>query len=223
MIYKLVVRMQIQNAIPPPDLIKLFDFLDSDTPATWEWVISYLIKQGFIVPTQRNPFEQVSLQVAKFVTMTYRGDIKAFARKMRNAFRVRKHRKNKDVATLSISLDKATAAKLSQMSKGHKKTEIVALLIQNNYQGFLAVERELRAQLAEAKKQRDFEKQQKLLKTSIKTKSQTNNQTECATEELRDGIAALYDIIFAANEQGREIDDQSLLQATKIYYAAFAK
>lgn len=211
--------MQIQNAIPPPDLTKLFDFLDSDTPTTWKWVVGYLIKQGLTVPPQSNQFERAPLQVAKFLQMTYQGDIKVFARKMRNAFRVRKHRKNKDVETLSISLDKATAAQLSKMSKGRKKTEVVTLLIQDNYQGFLAVERERRAQLAEAKKHRDFEKQQKQLNMSTKIKSQTNN----ATAELRDGIAALYDIIFAANESGRKIDGQTLLQATKIYYAAFAK
>jgi hypothetical protein len=215
--------MQIENTIPDPDLIKLFTFLDSDTPATWEWVIGYFSKHGVAFPRQHNPYENLSSQVAKFTARAYLGDKKAFARKMRSAYGVRKHRKNKDVVTLSISLDKATSGQLSLMSKGRKKTEVVSQLINNNYQEFLAREDERRYQLAEAKKKRDLEKQLKKPIKLTETKLQTDGHGESSKEELQEAIAALYEIIFSANENCRKISYKCLLKATKIYYTAFLK
>lgn len=213
----------MQKAIPTPELVNLFDFLDSDTPSTVTWVINYLIKKRFVSLPQIHPHQAVSTQVANFVIGTYSGDIKEFARKMSNTYRVRKHRSNSDAKILSVRLDKITSSQLAQMSKGRKKSEVVTQLIKNNYQGFLASEKERRAQLAEAKKQKELQKQQTQLSKSINVQLQVNSQNECITEEFRDGIAALYDIIFKANENGEKISNQSLLLATKIYYAAFAK
>lgn len=213
----------MQNATPTPELVNLFDFIDSDTPSTVTWVINYLVKKRFLSVPQIHPHQAVSTQVANFVIGTYPGDIKEFARKMSNTYRVRKHRSNSDAKTLSVRLDKVTSSQLAQMSKGRKKSDVVTLLIQNNYQGFLAGEKERRTQLAEAKKQKEFQKQQKQLSKSMSVQLQANSQNECKTEEFRDGIAALYDIIFKANENGEKINDESLLLATKIYYAAFAK
>lgn len=213
----------MQNGISNPELVNLFDFLDSDTPSTVTWVMNYLIKKHFVSLPQIHPHQAVSTQVANFVIGTYPGDIKEFARKMSNTYRVRKHRSNSDAKILSVRLDKVTSSKLAQMSKGRKKSDIVTQLIENNYQEFLASENERRAQLAEAKKQKELQKQQTQLSKSIKVQLQVNNQNECINEELRNGIAALYDIIFRANENGEKISEQILLEATKIYYAAFAK
>ncbi|MBU1309123.1 MAG: hypothetical protein KKE30_06280 [Gammaproteobacteria bacterium] len=213
--------MQIHTQITPPELIKLFDFLDSETPATREWVTAYFIKQGLHFNLPATPYATLSMQASQFSAAAFQGEVKGFAQKMRSAFRVRKHRE--DMVTLSISLDKATADKLSQMSKGRNKTKVVTQLIDNNYHLFLASEKERRFQLAEAKKQREYEKLQKQPIRSVSTKLQINSNDESVTNELHDGIAALYDIIFTMNESERKIDDQILLQATKIYYAAFAK
>jgi len=52
--------------------------------------------------------------------------------------------------------------------------------------------------------------------------TQLNGRTSDRAD-LEEVIAKLYDILFSANVQNRVIDDMTLLQATKIYYAAFEK
>ncbi|MGL4936289.1 MAG: hypothetical protein ACRC5E_00320, partial [Shewanella sp.] len=72
---------------------------------------------------------------------------------------MRKHRLNKDVTSLSISLDKNVANQLTQMCKGHNKTVIISHLITHNYQFFLASKEAEKEKLAAEKMSLKMEKE----------------------------------------------------------------
>ena len=207
-------------------LIKLFDFLDSETLEARYWVKSYLTKQGMLAPSEAllsvesYVFNLVNSQIQNF------SEIEKLARKMRNAWRVRRHRQNEHVRTLSVGLERSVSAKLAQMSKGTTQADVITLLIEGNYPAFLTMKNEQKVKAAEAKRilqmKRDNDRHQRLLSKFLANATEIDNQPDLK-DDLREGLANLYNIIFLANEQGRAIDDQTLLQATKIYYAVFAK
>lgn len=218
--------------LPYPDIIKLFNFLDSETIAARNWIKLYLAKQGvFLEPNPAN-IESVRVNLVQIFTSQGRtqADIELFARKMGNAWRVKKHRQSKGRVSVSLTLDNSVAAHLSQMSKGKTKTDVITRLIQGNYQEFLTQENIQKAKLAEKKNilqmQRESNKfEKRFSKPSVPTQ-QPSLQLEllqAKADDLRSGIAKLYDLIFSAHEQGQTIEDQFLLEATKIYYAAFNK
>ena len=158
-------------------------------------------------------------------------DVRLFARNMRNAWRVRKHRLNKDVTTLSISLDKQVSNQLTQMCKGQNKTEIITRLITNNYPYFLDAQKAEKEKLAEEKQALQMEKERRLRANQLQkhlpiVKTAAEQQVEPmleVVEDLKKSIAKLYDMIFLANQEKLEIDDAMLIDATKVYYSVFSK
>jgi hypothetical protein len=213
--------------IPYPELVKLFDFLDSDTPSSKIWVQRYLTKHGIglSLHTYQVPLKQYATEQVRQLGLTHT-DIKLFAQRMGNAWRTRKHRQKKDVVSLSVSIEKSVADHLSIMSKGRKKADVVSMLIQNNFQAFLVEENLRKDKRAEEKRilkmQCSHAFHEKLLNRPPTETTQVVSQAIQA-EEFKEAIAQLYDIIFSANERCEAIDDQTLIQATKIYYAAFNK
>ncbi|ABO23120.1 hypothetical protein SHLO109777_11700 [Shewanella loihica] len=224
--------MPNRQQLTPPDAIKLFEFLDSETPATMKWIEKYLSKQGVFLQQGLLQSELINSALAKhFLSKnTPPSDIKLFAKKMGNAWRAKKHRKNKNLVTLSISLNRDVSNQLTQMCKGHNKTDIVTQLITENYCNFLAEQKAIKEKLAEEKRVRQIEaeraKHEQLLKRStppIAQLKQQNTSLLAQRDELENGIAKLYDIIFLANEQGKKIDNDMLIEATKLYYNVFNK
>ncbi|MCS6178908.1 hypothetical protein [Shewanella baltica] len=215
-----------------PDFIKLFNFLDSETIAAMDWIKLYSAKQGVFLELNPANIESVKVNLVQILTSQGRtqADIELFARKMGNAWRMKKHRQSKGVVSLSVSLDKTIAAKLAQMCSGQTQAEVITQLVTGNYEEFLTQKNELKAKLAEEKiilkaKQASakFEKMENKLAISAQQPTSPSDNEPAQTEELRNGIASLFDLIFTAHEQGSKIDEQLLLKATKIYYGAFAK
>lgn len=224
--------MSTNEPISPPEFSKLFDFLDSETIAARSWLMRYLKKQGVFLNPDLPNIESVKVELANAFSQQRRApaDVRLFARNMRNAWRVRKHRLNKDVTTLSISLDKQVSNQLTQMCKGHNKTEIITQLITNNYPYFLDAQKAEKEKLAEEKKAMQMEKERKFraneLQKHLLEIPLSERQLESTTlevDELKVSIAKLYDILFVANELKQKIDDAMLLEATKVYYSVFSK
>lgn len=224
--------MSTNEPISPPEFSKLFDFLDSETIAARSWLMRYLKKQGVFLNPDLPNIESVKVELANAFSQQRRApaDVRLFARNMRNAWRVRKHRLNKDVTTLSISLDKQVSNQLTQMCKGHNKTEIITRLITHNYPYFLDAQKAEKEKLAEEKKAMQMEKERRLraneLQKHLLEIPLSERQLESTTlevDELKVSIAKLYDILFVANELKQKIDDAMLLEATKVYYSVFSK
>ena len=224
--------MSTNEPISPPEFSKLFDFLDSETIAARSWLMRYLKKQGVFLNPDLPNIESVKVELANTFSQQRRApaDVRLFARNMRNAWRVRKHRLNKDVTTLSISLDKQVSNQLTQMCKGHNKTEIITRLITHNYPYFLDAQKAEKEKLAEEKQALQMEKERRLraneLQKHLLEIPLSERQLESTTlevDELKVSIAKLYDILFVANELKQKIDDAMLLEATKVYYSVFSK
>lgn len=207
--------MQIHTPITPPELIKLFDFLDSETPATREWVTDYFIKQGLHFNLTATPYATLSMQVSQFSAATYQGDIKVFAKKMRNAWGVKKFRERKDIVTLSVILDKETADRLALMSKGSTKAEILAILIHDNYQVFLESKREQKAKLVDEKKQRQLTQENAKHKKKIQDTPKSSIEgfkQSIVVKEMREQIAGITAMLKAI---GEKVDRFEQPKATK--------
>ncbi|TVL32899.1 hypothetical protein [Shewanella xiamenensis] len=224
--------MSKNRTITPPDFLKLFDFLISETETERIWMTNYISKKGIPTPDVFTSTDNLKLHLLAFFTQnaTDAANIKLTAAEMRNAWRVRKHRQSKGVVSLSISLDKTIAAKLAQMCKDQTQAEVITQLITGNYKEFLTQKNELKTKLAEEKvilKARQvsakFEKMENNLTISTQQPTPPSDNDLAQTEELRNGIASLYDLIFTTHEQGGKVDDKLLLQATKIYYDTFAR
>lgn len=224
--------MSKNGTITPPDFFKLFDFLISETETERIWMTNYISKKGIPTPDVFLSTDSLKQHLYGFffANQTVEAKIKLTAAEMRNAWRVRKHRQSKGMVSLSISLDKTIAAKLAQMCSEQTQAEVVTQLVTGNYEEFLTQKNELKAKLAEEKiilkaKQvsAKFEKIENKLAISAQQPTSPSDNEPAQTEELRNGIASLFDLIFAAHEQGSKIDEQLLLKATKIYYRAFAK
>ncbi|MGL4579681.1 MAG: hypothetical protein ACRCVP_12400 [Shewanella xiamenensis] len=220
--------MSKNGTITPPDFFKLFDFLISETETERIWMTNYISKKGIPTPDVFTSTDDLKVDLLRFFTQNATGaaNIRLTAAEMRNAWRVRKHRQSKGVVSLSISLDKTIAAKLAQMCKNQTQAEVVTQLITGNYEEL----NKLKAKLAEEKiimKARQvsakFEKMENNLTISAQQLTPPSDNDLAQTEELRNGIASLYDLIFTTHEQGGKVDDKLLLQATKIYYDTFAR
>lgn len=215
------------------EAMKLFDFFDSATPTTTNWIFDYLIKQGIPSSTPITGSQSHKQWLAELLISLGQTEdkIRLFANKMRNAWRVRNYRQKNNIVSLSVSLDRSVTTQLSQMSKGKKKADVVTQLIEDNYREFLLSNERIKTKKNEAKEIR------KMAQNNLEAKSLLNMNTPCdaanfsqllasqkqKNEELREGMAKLYDIIFLAHGQNQKVDDQLLLQATKIYYRAFDK
>lgn len=220
--------MSKNGTITPPDFFKLFDFLISETETERIWMTNYISKKGIPTPDVFTSTDDLKVHLLRFFTQNATGaaNIRLIAAEMRNAWRVRKHRQSKGVVSLSISLDKTIAAKLAQMCKNQTQAEVVTQLITGNYEEL----NKLKAKLAEEKiimKARQvsakFEKMENNLTISAQQLTPPSDNDLAQTEELRNGIASLYDLIFTTHEQSGKVDDKLLLQATKIYYDTFSR
>ncbi|MCE9679189.1 hypothetical protein LZP69_08380 [Shewanella sp. AS1] len=218
--------MSTNRPIELPKIIKLFDFLDSETIESIKWITGYLDSKKYPQPP-RTDIESIKYFLANhfLTTGVAYSDISIFAQKMGNAWRVRKHRQDKTVKTLSISLKKDVSDQLTQMCKGHKKTDIITLLITDSYEQFLAEKKAAKNRLPEEKRIKQQEKSEDWIEKEFmipKAPQQPKAKIE-QLNELKKGIANLYEIICFAHEQGKGVDDKVLLEATKLYYNAFNK
>lgn len=208
--------------------IELFRFINSETPTVRSWLVNYLIKKGIPVTVEFPDEYTVAFFLERQLnqhSFNYEGK-KALARDMANAWRGYRHRKNKNVVSITVGLDKSVVAKLSQMSKGSTQAQIITKLINHDYVAYAALENERKLQETRAKlaalADKDRRLQEKMQSKPQVEPTQLNGRTS-GRADLEEVIAKLYDMLFSANEQNQTIDDKTLLQATKIYYAAFEK
>lgn len=178
---------------------ELFRFINNETPAVRSWLVNYLNKKGIPV-TIEFPDEYT---VAYFLEhqlnrhgFNYERK-KALARDMANAWRGYRHRKNKNVVSLTVRLDKSVFTKLSEMSKGFTQAEIITRLVEGNYQTFLAMKHEQEQKKAEAKeidkKRKELNQLKKMISKPMAESSLINKQVRVAND-LKDIISMLDDI-----------------------------
>lgn len=212
-----------------PELIKLFDFLDLETPNARDWVRGYLTRKAILLsePTPNMQSLKVALASHFMARFTDIDVIKNFSKTMGSAWRVMKHRKEKGIGNLSVSLDKAVLTQLKTMCKGKKKAKIVSLLIEDGYKAFLESDREIKKKLADNRRIKNSELNKiRLLDLQGKInpkESVAYKNLQAKNDDLRHCIATLYDLIYSANERGNSIDDALLIEATKVYYSVFSE
>lgn len=215
-----------------PEIIKLFEFLDSETPAALEWTMRYLLRRTILISVPIDNMQAIKTVLAKSLVHSNfsTSDIKNFARTMNNAWRVRKHRQKKDVGTLSLSLNKVVLTQLNEMCHEQKKTEVISMLISGGYSEFLEKKQALKFKLAEerrvlklANNRMELEKLLRKNLSPVVDESESIRMLKVQNNKLKNNLARLYDLLFSANEHGNPIDDKCLLQATKIYHTATSK
>ncbi|WP_338591215.1 hypothetical protein VXM60_01705 [Shewanella khirikhana] len=232
--------MQDTNRRSSSDAQKCFDFLNSETPASIDWVRRYLSGKLIVLPN--NGFNMTMEDIKQYLAdVMFRypmnnAESRQFARTMSSAWRVRKSRQKKNAGTLSLTLDNSVLRQLKQMCNGETKAEILTKLINGGYEAFLASKQAQKAnkQAQEAKKAEE----QQILQMSLKHKkldalikrtsatagdSQAIREFQAQNDDLRQCIAKLYDLIYSANERGQSIDDALLIKATKVCYSAFSE
>ena len=216
------------------DVITLFDFLDSETPASIEWIHTYLRKNNFAVNSQCWGTNNIKNWLASTILSNQipPESVKTLARKMRNAWKVRSHRKKPtSTVPLSVNIARPVYAQLSDMSKGRQKSTIISELIQGNYQEFANKKFELKLEKIKVKNRKipqgsierlwpTKKQDQNLSCDSLKPCNELEQQKK-VNEELKEGIAALFDLMFSVNERRETVNDQILIEATRIYYSCF--
>lgn len=177
-----------------------FSFLNSLTPDDLDWVRDYFAKQG--MPTTGIPFsDNVVNEVLRRARLNLitQENLKAFARKMQNAWRVRMHRKHSKAMSLTISLESEVMNKLSEMSHGQTKTEIISKLIEGSYPDFLNMKREIEQKKADAKeiarRNRATNQLKKMMVKPTAESSITNKKTRLVND--LEGIVSILDEMIA--------------------------
>lgn len=164
--------------------LELFLFVESETPAARDWADSYLKRKG-IVNHVEIPIDVYLPQFLADVTRShfrYMADMEKFAYRMKNAWRVREHRKQKNTKPLTVFLNPDVMRKISVMSKGLTKAELITQLVEGNYQTFLARRHELELKKAEAK---EIDKRRKELNQLKKMMSKPVAESSLITRQLR--------------------------------------
>lgn len=116
------------------DVIKLFSFLNSQTPDSIKWIRDYLYKKGFYIPYEYIDTNTIVRSLAD--QMVQRGytleSTTVIAKTMRGAWRTKKCRKNsKGKVSFTVTIDSATFNKLEKISKSSKKSELISEMIRN--------------------------------------------------------------------------------------------
>lgn len=180
---------------------ELFGFIETQTPATRTWVKNYLAKKG-INPNVEYPMQypvvECLVNQLNRHGFTYE-DKRKLAFDMANAWRGYRHRKNKNVVSLTVRLDKSVFTKLSEMSKGFTQAEMITRLVEGNYQTFLAMKHEQEQKKAEAKeidkKRKELNQLKKMISKPMAESSLINKQVRVAND-LKD-IISMLDYITA--------------------------
>ncbi|CAM5193856.1 hypothetical protein [Alishewanella longhuensis] len=184
-------------------IIKLFEFLDSETPAAKAWIRNYLVRKGLNSPQETWAAQSSQLYAVDQIIscLSNFSEIKLVANQMSNAWRGRKHRQNKNLVNLSVGLDKAVSIKLSEMSKGLTQAEIITQLIEGNYPTFLADKREQERIRADEKAAAKRLKNTNLIK---KMMGQTHSESSLVAKQIN-AAKDLKDVMLMIEEIAREL------------------
>lgn len=212
------------------DLLEIFAFIDSDTLADGDWLRKHLAKQclNFGLPQIHLGYRTASslkAQLIQAILSTSKpielADLKVMSVRIRNAWRVKKHRKSKRLVNLSIGLQPEVAAQLTRMCVGHKKNEIVTKLIQENYKGFLEDQKEIELKKLQAKKIREKQKFdigfQKLV---VKPTEIHFANTLKRINERKDLAKKIIDLVEAADTPEARVLEELLKLAKELYEKA---
>lgn len=121
------------------DVIKLFSFLNSETPDSINWIRDYLYTKGFYIPYEYLDTNTIVRSLAD--QMVQRGytleSTTVIAKTMGGTWRTKKCRKNsKGKVSFTVTIDSATfnklekISKISKNSKNSKKSELISEMIQ---------------------------------------------------------------------------------------------
>lgn len=213
------------------DLLKSFAFIDSDTISDGDWLRMNLrkhclelgipaIQLGYRTHnTLKEQFIHALLSSGQVLSNEV---IKTLATKIKTAWRVRKHRKSKQLGNLSIGLEPEVASKLSKMCVGHKKNEIVTKLILGSYEQFLIHKKEIRLEKLEAKKVKDEEKKALTLQKLVVTPTDEINmaRSRARIDERRVLAKKMIELLETANTQGVPNREEILQLAKELYEKA---
>lgn len=196
---------------------ELFRFINNETPSVRSWLVNYLNKKGIPVTIDFQDEYTVESFLERQLNQhgfNYEGK-KALARDMANAWRGYRHRKNKNVVSLTVGLDKSVFTKLSEMSKGLTQAKIITQLIEDNYPTFLADKREQERKRADEKAAAKRLKNTNLIK---KMMGQTHSESSLvakqinAAKDLKDIMIMIEEIV---SELTRNDNNQGKPPSTK--------
>jgi ribosome-associated toxin RatA of RatAB toxin-antitoxin module len=220
------------------DVLKIFAFIDSNTISDGDWLRMNLRKHCLElgIPAIQFGYRTHNTLKEQFVLALLNSDhvmsnevIKTLATKIKTAWRVRKHRKSKQLVNVSIGLEPEVAAKLSKMCIGHKKNEIVTKLIQNNYEAVLKDKKELALKRLEAKKIRDqhkfkiaYQENEILFQKLVVTPTDEINManSKARIDERRVLAKKMIELLETANTQGVPNREEILQLAKELYEKA---
>lgn len=182
---------------------ELFRFINNETPTARSWLVNYLNKKGIPVTIEFPDEHTVAFFLENQLNrhgFNYESK-KVLARDMANAWRGYRHRKNKNVLSLTVGLDKSVFTKLSAMSKGSTKAEIITRLIEGNYQIFLAEKREQERIRADEKASAERLKNTNLIKRMM---GQTQTEFSLIAKQVN-AAKDLKDVMLMIEEIAREL------------------
>lgn len=208
-----------ESGIQPKAFFELFAFLDQETPAAKKWINNYLRRNGIAEKVPVASAQGVQLDLAMILTRSglLSREVEVLSEKMNNAWRARKSRADKNVASLSVRIDKTVADQLTQMSRGKTKAEVVTMLIQQNYVEFLE---------AENRRKNAVDEEKRLLKLAkINSTAQKPSRTSPTNflfsiklskivNEIREKITSMSEMLESISKRDQQTEDPQRIQET---------
>ncbi len=147
-----------QTTMSKSSFLKLFYFLQSETPAEIKWVKAYLFKHSYVLSDRDLSLSQIKEHIFQdyLTNFSFRelDTISTLSKKMYKAYKARTYRKKMGAnKMLNVSISHYHIKKLHEMATCRRKTkiQIVEYLIDDNYK-FL--ERQKEKELAAKKKRK---------------------------------------------------------------------
>lgn len=184
--------------------------IDSDTPATAEWLRKDLKKRHFLVPEDKRTVLEIKSWLAaqlQLPRIANSAPVDSIIDKIIAKWRVNKCRVG--LVSVSVHLPPEVAKKLTKMAKGTTKQSVVCQLIEGNYMELI---REKNQQLTKQREERDLlkiEKAKAHSKAYFDQKLAPNRPIKIEIpEELKAGVEKLYHYLFPEKYNAPEQENE---------------
>lgn len=210
-INKKIANMSRNKSLNNRELIDKLSDIDSDTPATANWLRTQLIKKQLPVPEDKRTVVEIKAWLVDHLQLprgVYLDSVHNIVDKLIRYWRVNRSRVG--LVSVSVHLKPEIAEKLTKMSKGTTKQSVISQLIEGNY---IELIRENNAQQTKKREERNVLKIEKAKihsKAFFDQKLAPNRPIKTEVpDELKAGVEKLYHYLFPekcnASEQGDEL------------------
>ncbi|QYJ77935.1 hypothetical protein [Shewanella acanthi] len=195
------------------------NFIDSLTMHSARWCENYLLKRGVPLNNINEDMSELKSQLKAYIDPQNVAHVRLIQR-FRNAWRTRQsRRKSNSKRPLSVSLEPDVIKKLTEMSKGFVKSEVVKNLINDNYKNFCYSKEEIEKLKLEIKSEK--------LKINLQDRVKIENEISFLTEKnkiLEENIkniskitTELFNIIKHSKENNSCISDADFTKANELH------